>query len=314
MRKTLLAVIAGFAALSTAAAGYAIWYFNTNQTVTDTATIQVNAAVDVQGVSISPAAFKVVLNSADDIHWEDGSGNAISSINVSLSGVGFQTSGMKPLQFVWSVDIGDQNYFRIRKTETPAWGAWGGWGSFTASSDTAAAGSFNLPVLCYSSGLPTNIDQYNAMKTALATQSITLRVNGGVETKGTIVERALTDNYSGDCEGCTSMTSAVVKNGYVPQRCFYGCTNLTSVSFEGATGPSLEQEAFSGCTSLASLTLPATAYLGSVAIFWGCTKLTSLTYQGTKAQWSTTTHGTGMPWNSNSSIKTVVCTDGSITL
>ena len=68
---------------------------------------------------------------------------------------------------------------------------------------------------------------------------------------------------------------------------------------------------FKGCTSLTSVTLPASLMYINPYAFEGCTSLTEITYTGTQEQWNAISKSS---WNTDSSITTVHCSDGDITL
>ena len=47
--------------------------------------------------------------------------------------------------------------------------------------------------------------------------------------------------------------------------------------------------------------------------FRGCTSLTNINYQGTKSEWNNVS-SVSLGWSNGSSIKTITCTDGQITI
>lgn len=65
-------------------------------------------------------------------------------------------------------------------------------------------------------------------------------------------------SYTYTFANCTSLRRATLNNsGKIGQNAFYGCSNLTSVTF-GNNITSIKSRAFSGCTKLASVTLNST--------------------------------------------------------
>lgn len=79
---------------------------------------------------------------------------------------------------------------------------------------------------------------------------------------------------------------------------------------ESVTG--IADEAFIGRFSLTTLTIPVNVTSIGSRVFKDCTNLTTLNYSGTIAEWEQIAKATD--WNEGSSIATVVCSDGSITL
>ena len=92
---------------------------------------------------------------------------------------------------------------------------------------------------------------------------------------------------------------------------FDHCSSLISITIpEGVT--SIGAHAFDQCSSLTNVTI-----LSSVAniegyVFRGCSSLTNITYNGTQSQCNSINKDSG--WKNGSSIKTITCTDGVITL
>lgn len=74
----------------------------------------------------------------------------------------------------------------------------------------------------------------------------------------------------------------------------------------------IENNAFSGCSELINIEIPNTITSIGYNIFSYTTKLTNITYKGTKAQWNAITKDND--WNKSSSVATITCTDGTITL
>lgn len=71
-------------------------------------------------------------------------------------------------------------------------------------------------------------------------------------------------------------------------------------------------EAFSRCAELRGVTLPSSVKTIGELAFNECSALGTITYRGQKEQWKKVTRGER--WNSNSGIKTIICSDGKIEL
>lgn len=74
----------------------------------------------------------------------------------------------------------------------------------------------------------------------------------------------------------------------------------------------IDPTAFYGAKALTSLTLPSSLTSIGDSAFYNCMGLTTLTYLGSKADWAKIS--LGVSWNVNSSIKSITCNDGTITL
>ena len=110
--------------------------------------------------------------------------------------------------------------------------------------------------------------------------------------------------------GCTNLTAVTIPDSlaYIGQGVFRDCTSLTSVTIPG--GNSLDQYLFYGCTSLTSVTISASVKYIYAFVFSGCTSLTTVNYGGTMAEWGQIS----VDSNSGLSGKTIICTDGTLTL
>lgn len=119
----------------------------------------------------------------------------------------------------------------------------------------------------------------------------------------------------------TNLTSIEILDSllYIPDSTFYGCTNLSSVTFgKGSQIFNIGAEAFRGCMSLTSITLPDSITTIGIGAFDGCSNLKSITFRGTIAQWnaiSFTHTGAGTnPWNNKVPATHVQCSDGQVAL
>ena len=112
---------------------------------------------------------------------------------------------------------------------------------------------------------------------------------------------------------CSSLTSITIPNSVtsIGSDAFANCSSLTSIIIpNGIT--SIGSYTFANCSSLTSITIPnSVTSIGSNA-FNRCSGLQSIIFNGTCSEWeSVEKEG---EWNWNSSIATIICTDGTITL
>lgn len=143
----------------------------------------------------------------------------------------------------------------------------------------------------------------------------------------------------GTFSNCTNLKSIILPNGlmYIKQNCFKDCKSLTNISLpdsvigidnafrgcsslvnitipEGVT--SIYSDIFFDCSSLTSVTIPESVTSIGQSAFNDCSSLTNITYKGTKEQWNkidkSMTSGK-VDW-CDSTLKTITCTDGVITL
>lgn len=92
---------------------------------------------------------------------------------------------------------------------------------------------------------------------------------------------------------------------------FNKCIGLKEVVI-GNSVENIGYSCFANCSSLSALTIGnSITYIGKDA-FSNCTKLAEINYVGTKAQWELITKEAG--WNNNMSAKTVICSDGTLTI
>ena len=91
-----------------------------------------------------------------------------------------------------------------------------------------------------------------------------------------------------------------------------GCINLTNITIPNSV-IGIDTFAFDFCVSLEKITIPnSVTWIGS-SVFRGCSSLTNINFQGTMIEWNNidkddTWTGSGL------SLKTITCTDGTITL
>ena len=160
----------------------------------------------------------------------------------------------------------------------------------------------------------------NTNITSVIIPSSVTKIDGAFENCKSLASITIPDSVTSigntSFRNCTSLSTVTIPAN---ARCtggsiFRDCTGLTSVVFE-AGSKDVGTEMFSGCTSLTSVTLPSSLTDMSNNVFSGCTSLTEITYTGTQEQWNAIEKsGSTWSWNTGSSITTVHCSDGDITL
>ena len=116
---------------------------------------------------------------------------------------------------------------------------------------------------------------------------------------------------------CSSLANITIPNSVtrIENETFYNCSSLASITIpESVT--SIGQWAFNDCSSLASITIPEGVTSISQWAFNDCSSLTNITYKGTKEQWNNINKSMAsgkVDW-CDSTLKTITCTDGVITL
>ena len=117
--------------------------------------------------------------------------------------------------------------------------------------------------------------------------------------------------------GCSSLTNITIPESVtsIDYYAFSNCSSLANITIpESVT--SIENEAFYNCISLTSVTIPESVTSIGQSAFRNCSSLTNITYKGTKEQWNkinkSMTSGK-VDW-CDSTLKTITCTDGVITL
>ena len=90
--RNKLAAITAAAMLAFAGVGFGAWVFRHQAVQEPVAVNEITAAVDLQGLTLDKVGFKLVLDQpaktgyneqGKGIHWEDASGNTITSINLT---------------------------------------------------------------------------------------------------------------------------------------------------------------------------------------------------------------------------------------
>ena len=117
--------------------------------------------------------------------------------------------------------------------------------------------------------------------------------------------------------GCSSLVNIVIPNSVtsIGPYAFKDCSSLANITIPNSV-TSIGNDAFEKCTGLTSITIPESVTSIGQFAFRYCSSLTNITYNGTKEQWNKIdkymVHGE-VEW-CDSTLKTITCTDGVITL
>ena len=117
--------------------------------------------------------------------------------------------------------------------------------------------------------------------------------------------------------GCSSLVNIVIPNSVtgIDYYAFGDCKSLENVNIKNGS-IKIGQSAFSGCSNLTSITIPESVTSIRQSAFYKCSSLTNITYKGTKEQWNNINKSMAsgkVDW-CDSTLKTITCTDGVITL
>lgn len=111
------------------------------------------------------------------------------------------------------------------------------------------------------------------------------------------------------CKGLTSIELCEGLDG-IGYGAFYGCKNLSEIVIPNGVRQ-IGYNIFFGCTALSSVELPdSLTYIGQ-AVFVGCDNLKSIKFDGTIEQWEAISKDR---WEEYGSVKTIVCSDGTVTV
>ena len=150
----------------------------------------------------------------------------------------------------------------------------------TSIEDSAFYGCSNLDTVYYSGSIENwfDIDFVNEYSNPL-NNGAGLYIGGEPVTEVVVPESITTIGYQ--LTGFTSLTSITIHSGVtsIGNYAFYGCSNLTDVSFaEGSELTSIGDHAFFSCSSLTSLEIPAGVTSIGRDAFTGCSNLESVTF------------------------------------
>ena len=112
---------------------------------------------------------------------------------------------------------------------------------------------------------------------------------------------------------CSGLTNIIIPNSVtsISNEAFRGCSGLTSIVIPDSV-TIIGDWVFSGCVELASVTIGNRVTRIGYMAFEGCRNLNYIKYMGTIDQWNKI--HISSEWNGLSSIKTIHCLDGDITL
>ncbi len=116
---------------------------------------------------------------------------------------------------------------------------------------------------------------------------------------------------------CSSLVNIVIPNSVtsIGYYAFRDCSSLANITIpESVT--SIGNDTFYNCSSLTSITIPNSVTSIGQDAFYNCSSLTNITYKGTKEQWNKIDKrivSGKVDW-CDSTLKTITCTDGVITL
>ena len=117
--------------------------------------------------------------------------------------------------------------------------------------------------------------------------------------------------------GCSSLVNIVIPDSVtsIGYAAFGDCKSLENVNIKNGS-IEIGNAAFFDCSSLTSVTIPESVTSIGQSAFRNCSSLTNIMYKGTKEQWNniekSMTSGK-VDW-CDSTLKTITCTDGVITL
>ena len=117
---------------------------------------------------------------------------------------------------------------------------------------------------------------------------------------------------------CSSLASITIPENVekIDDLAFQNCKSLENVNIKNGS-IEIGNAVFFGCSSLTSITIPKSVTSIGQDAFKNCSSLTNITYKGTKEQWNKIEKhmldGKVDDW-CDSTLKTITCTDGVITL
>lgn len=175
--RNKLAAITAAAMLAFTGVGFAAWVFGHEAVVNESASNVITAAVDLQDLELDVDGIKLVLDQPSKsyntqgkgVHWEDLSGNTITSITLTPD-IEYRSGSDVPTyeySFVPRVteSSGLSTYITLSdKDESTRTG------TFTQASGLAAF-SYTLPTLAYADE-PADLDEYDAMVAGMSGKTV----------------------------------------------------------------------------------------------------------------------------------------------
>ena len=136
--------------------------------------------------------------------------------------------------------------------------------------------------------------------------------NNSLSISSIIIGDSITSIGRSAFESCFELTSITIPNSVtsIGDSTFSGCSGLTSITIPDSV-TIIGDGAFSECSGLNSITIPNSVTSIGSGVFDYCSELTSINYEGTTTDWEAINKN---DWNDSSSITTIHCSDGDITL
>ena len=141
--------------------------------------------------------------------------------------------------------------------------------------------------------------------------------NGCSSLVNIVIPNSVTSIGSYAFKDCSSLANITIPNSVtsIENYAFSDCSSLANITIpESVT--SIGSETFYNCSSLTSITIPESVTSIGQDAFYNCSSLTNITYKGTKEQWNKIDKrivSGKVDW-CDSTLKTITCTDGVITL
>ena len=113
---------------------------------------------------------------------------------------------------------------------------------------------------------------------------------------------------------CSSLTNITIPNSVtsIGNGAFCDCSGLTGSLTIPNSVTSIGEYAFDDCRGLTNITIPNSVTSIGGWVFNYCSSLTNIDFKGTKNEWNNIRKDSY--WKRSSSIKTITCTDGVITI